>query len=30
MVGGNDGYQRAFADTTVNLPNMTARTITFF
>jgi type IV pilus assembly protein PilW len=30
ILGGNDGYQRAFADTSVNLPNMTARTITFF
>jgi type IV pilus assembly protein PilW len=30
MVAGSDGYQRAFADTAVNLPNMTTRTITFF
>lgn len=30
IVGGNDGYQRAFADTGVNLPNMTARTMTYF
>jgi type IV pilus assembly protein PilW len=30
MAGGNDGYQRAFADTSVNLPNMTTRTMTYF
>ena len=30
VVGGRDGYQRAFADTSVNLPNMTTRTMTYF
>lgn len=30
IVGGNDGYQRAFADTSINLPNMTTRTMTYF
>jgi type IV pilus assembly protein PilW len=28
--GGDDGYQRAFAETAVNLPNMTARTLIYY
>ncbi len=30
MVDGNDGYQRTVAETSVNLPNMTVRTMTYF